>query len=411
MRTVLAAILDTPVARRELAAVFLAASSAWEIAVRENGWRPAYTPQPLTPQPPAQSSPVTPTVPASQPAQSIPVPTTSYLPTSTYTPTSAFTPRRDSTPPRRARSASPPARAAVPVRDVLGRAHGAGCAAEQEQRALATFCTHTRVPCASCAAPCVEGPAYVCGRCGRGLCEPCRRAAAGDYVRCAFTVYDHPWEALPEYHRGDLLRVPRAPLRAGEAGLRVLHLHYVLYKMGYLRLGSCALRVGVFCDDTRRTVARFQRDHLLVSDEAYSAAMTAPGSVCVPPVAHRAGPSATQWVGSDSSATRAPRAQNPRYACDESRACVNSPAPGACVYPVTDVPADIDADHDLDLGHDSGSDSDSEPDAVVGVFTVATRAAIVALVEAVELSYRRARCSGGGRTNTRHMPAATVTAA
>jgi hypothetical protein len=374
MRTVLAAILDTPVARRELAAVFLAASSAWEIAVRENGWRPAYTPQPLTPQPPAQSSPVTPTVPASQPAQSIPVPTTSYLPTSTYTPTSAFTPRRDSTPPRRARSASPPARAAVPVRDVLGRAHGAGCAAEQEQRALATFCTHTR-------------------------------------VRCAFTVYDHPWEALPEYHRGDLLRVPRAPLRAGEAGLRVLHLHYVLYKMGYLRLGSCALRVGVFCDDTRRTVARFQRDHLLVSDEAYSAAMTAPGSVCVPPVAHRAGPSATQWVGSDSSATRAPRAQNPRYACDESRACVNSPAPGACVYPVTDVPADIDADHDLDLGHDSGSDSDSEPDAVVGVFTVATRAAIVALVEAVELSYRRARCSGGGRTNTRHMPAATVTAA
>jgi peptidoglycan hydrolase-like protein with peptidoglycan-binding domain len=101
------------------------------------------------------------------------------------------------------------------------------------------------------------------------------------------TVYEHPWEAEEEYATmlsggaasseavPDDFKVPRAPLSLGDTGPRVMHLHYVLYKMGYLRLCNESLRVGEYCEETRNTVARFQRDHQLICDGTPSAASPA----------------------------------------------------------------------------------------------------------------------------------------
>jgi hypothetical protein len=125
----------------------------------------------------------------------------------------------------------------------------------------------------------IEGARFVCTSCATeqsiSLCAQCRHSIhLGD--DCHITVYDHPWEAEEEYrqmHAGglpagvhDFLKVPRAPLSLGDRGPRVMHLHYVLYKMGYLRLCNRSLIVGEFCEETRDTVARFQRDHQLLLD-------------------------------------------------------------------------------------------------------------------------------------------------
>jgi hypothetical protein len=286
MRTMLSTILEAPVARQELAALFLAASAAWEVAVREHGWRAAaggseagkgrrggvelgdargvagetgaeagdahrqpplefLSPSPLPhPSPPAPSSP-------------------------TAAQTHVFAhagPPYTSSPQRRPRheTSTPATSAAV----------AASAAAAAEQRALARFCTHHGHCCAACqSGAAIEGPRYACVTChapAPSLCAACWRAGRGcpapGVPHTRFTVLDHPWEADSTYAAAplDVLAVPRAPLRRGDVGPRVVHLHYVLYKMGYLRVSDTALVVGVFCERTRDAIERFQRDHDLV---------------------------------------------------------------------------------------------------------------------------------------------------
>lgn len=164
------------------------------------------------------------------------------------------------------------------VREYLWRSTEAGCDAIAEQRALACFCTHNGHACAACHLRPIEGPRYVCKSCSTfvdvNLCYACRRAGAHMRDDCRITVYDHPWESDEEYtaatsSRGslDLLKVPRAPLSLGDSGPRVVHLQYVLYKMGYLTLRNRALSVGIFCEETQRTIRRFQEDHQLLPEQ------------------------------------------------------------------------------------------------------------------------------------------------
>jgi hypothetical protein len=186
------------------------------------------------------------------------------------------------TPPGRSSCTTPISRPTSPdravVRDILRSHDCTGGDPGAEQRALACFCTHPGFTCSGCQSMRIEGPRFVCASyttdASTSLCAQCRHTVqiSDD---CYITVYDHPWEADEEYRQAneganpgaqDFLKVPRAPLSLGDRGPRVMHLHYVLYKMGYLRLSNRALTVGEFCEETRNTVARYQRDHQLVSD-------------------------------------------------------------------------------------------------------------------------------------------------
>lgn len=116
---------------------------------------------------------------------------------------------------------------------------------------------------------------------GFDLCERCRRGLADQCLDddFHFVMYDHPWEASEEYASirssgsdeddggggfdspGDTLRAPPPPLRQGDVGPRVLHLHYLLYKIGYLSVGGKMFKPGVFCSGTNDAITRFQSDH------------------------------------------------------------------------------------------------------------------------------------------------------
>jgi hypothetical protein len=361
MRTVLAAVLDTPVAKRELAALFLAASGAWEHAVRENGWRRGHglvveaatagssasaadavvgTTAPtgvvvLSSPPPAlalssSSAVALPATAISSTAMhhdregmnsstyraaSVPGSTALRIGTPTALPSPVHlcsvlpsprtlsgedaavadgrpsgshpTPSVRSSAPAPAAPGTTPCPTPIPrpaspdravVRDILRSHHCTGGDPGAEQRALACFCTHPGFTCSGCQSMRIEGPRFVCTSyttdASISLCAKCRHTVhISD--ECYITVYDHPWEADEEYMQAsvsatpgaqDFLKVPRAPLSLGDRGPRVMHLHYVLYKMGYLRLSNRALTVGEFCEETRNTVARYQRDHQLLSD-------------------------------------------------------------------------------------------------------------------------------------------------
>lgn len=327
MRTVLTAVLDTPVARRELAALFLAASASWEVAVREHGWRRAAAP----PQPPGAGT--------SGPAR------------------------------RRHRWPEP---------DPSSR--------DAEQRALAAFCTHAGHFCVACGGvrP-IEGVRFACAHCGsvpRSLCSVCRRSGArcgGDNLTdCRFLVYEHPWESDVEYAPGnphapvDVLKVPRAPLGVGDEGPRVMHLHYVLYKMGYLKVGDEALRVGVFCEETRLTIARFQRDHMLIAGaRAGDAAVTvrrpnSPISILVPRI--------------------------------EAGVVAQGSGIGD-----RDVQESLGLREEPVLQQPWGQFRDQP-----GVFTALTRLTILNIVNDVESRYSQLRCRDSETTRRTHLPAATA---
>lgn len=185
----------------------------------------------------------------------------------------------------------------------------------------ACFSTHTGVRCSHCHVEPIMGTRYrSCSHVSVdqnntnpssssivNLCERCRRllrerddshsyTCSTEQDCCAsartFVVFDHPWEATEEYaqlldpespmHRNtpsmaapniDLLKAPSPPLRLGDIGPRVLHLHYVLYKTGLLNMGNKNyargsmgdswewLKPGVFCAGTSEVVWKIQRDN------------------------------------------------------------------------------------------------------------------------------------------------------
>lgn len=178
----------------------------------------------------------------------------------------------------------------------------------------------SRAASAAAAAAAAAAAINLCERCRRALADA---DLFGD-DDASFVVYDHPWEASDEYTSmcsgaglesggggtgngssnnssgggsgvgggtsggsigggvstvsgagataaanpsssstsgSDTLRAPPPPLRQGDVGPRVLHLHYVLYKVGYLSLGRPCFRPGVFCAGTSEAVGKFQTDH------------------------------------------------------------------------------------------------------------------------------------------------------
>lgn len=78
-------------------------------------------------------------------------------------------------------------------------------------------------------------------------------------------MYDHPWEASDDYAEccADILRAPTPPLCMGDAGPRVMHLQYVLYKVGYLNVCCAPFRAGLFCSATRDAINVFENDFRL----------------------------------------------------------------------------------------------------------------------------------------------------
>lgn len=261
MQTVLQAVVDTA-ARGEAAAVFLALSGAWERALREFEAR-------------SESD----TADSGSPM--------------------SVSPCR--TPPRR-RSPSPRARSrgnlsamgqfhGCLTRALEGELEGETCEGvadamcrqvEQEdawdctrrvameRSAVERFCTHG-VECSQCHIREIRGTRYRCD--SLNLCEKCRREL--DDGECKkFTVYDHPWEATEDYEESssDALQTPRPPLGVGDVGGRVMHLQYVLYKVGYLNVCGGGFRCGVYCRRTEEGIRRFQENHC-VGDECgvYSA--------------------------------------------------------------------------------------------------------------------------------------------
>lgn len=122
----------------------------------------------------------------------------------------------------------------------------------------------------------IAGARFRCTSCEVSLCEPCRRAGKSCADRHTYTVFEHPWEASDEYQVADMncLRVPPAPLVLGDRGPRVMHLHFVLYTLGYILTRAPGFRVDAYTVATRDAVARFQDDastETLMERGAYSA--------------------------------------------------------------------------------------------------------------------------------------------
>lgn len=369
MQTFLTAVLDTTVARRELASVFLAVSCAWERAVRENGWRrrrtrvaqhrpnhayPERIPEKISSVRTAcqdeaesgctsvrkkaetdksfaiQDAPTAKSVPSHRDSIPDAAPKTMYagegksslfavmfhlVKTHTATQDSRqgdAIARAGTPPPMRfqphesteavsseAESMSRPesprsatSDGGVPsalrtgrakIREYMQYCTDSRSDMNAEQRALACFCTHYGYSCAGCDLKPIEGSRYECKTCSSymavSLCSSCRRSGVHLTDDCRLFVYDHPWEADQEYIAAandrssrDLLKVPRAPLSLGDTGPRVVHLHYVLYKMGYLDLRNKSLTIGVYCNETQRSIYRFQEDHQLVCESSPSSA-------------------------------------------------------------------------------------------------------------------------------------------
>lgn len=208
------------------------------------------------PSPPRSNSPTRSVTPP-------PPPSLSNLDTESITPTLNYIrPTGSTTPPSMNMRAhrgtrTPPSRPRSPSRSTSPR--------NAEHRiADACFCTHWGAYCSSCTISPIRGIRYECG--AESLCERCRR----EYSRStSLTVYEHPWEADASYESAHVedLRAPAAPLEVGDRGPRVVHLHYVLYTLGYLFLLAPGFEHDSFTDVTRRAIARFQSD-CMVNDEA-----------------------------------------------------------------------------------------------------------------------------------------------
>lgn len=146
------------------------------------------------------------------------------------------------------------------------------CRIDAESRALACFCTHAGIACSKCQVKSIQGPRYRCttSRSTMNLCERCRRSVGGDAADGRlFMVFDHPWEASEEYMEcctSDCLQVPAPPLMMGDVGPRVMHLHYVLYRVGYLSLSNPWFTPGMYCGSTREAIGKFQTDHRVVQN-------------------------------------------------------------------------------------------------------------------------------------------------
>lgn len=124
----------------------------------------------------------------------------------------------------------------------------------------AQFCVHNGVSCSGCHCTPITGARYRCTQCRTlNLCEACRRSGAYDSDGHSFVVFDHPWEASDEYAGvPDGYRAPPAPLGLGDVGPRVVHLHFVLYTLGYLFLLKPGFCVDRFTTATRDALASFQ---------------------------------------------------------------------------------------------------------------------------------------------------------
>lgn len=150
---------------------------------------------------------------------------------------------------------------AVMERMRVGEAESAAAAtAAAERRLLMGFRRH-EVRCAGCEEG-IVGTRYVVadrGGCNVvNLCETCRRT--GDREEWGrFVVYEHPWESSEDYADGGELRAPSPPLGMGDLGPRVMHMQYVLYEVGYLEVGG-ELRAGVFCRRTEEALGRLKRE-------------------------------------------------------------------------------------------------------------------------------------------------------
>lgn len=107
------------------------------------------------------------------------------------------------------------------------------------------------LPCSLCHKQPITGTRY--HALNLNLCEPCRRL---DIYDVGFLIYEHPWEAR-DTNGGEEepQSTPVPPLEMGDVGVSVMHLQYMLYRLGYL--GRGAFRVGVFCGGTREGVERF----------------------------------------------------------------------------------------------------------------------------------------------------------
>lgn len=151
-----------------------------------------------------------------------------------------------------------------------------------ERKAVACFCTHFGVSCARCNVAAIQGTRYRCTSCAEvNLCERCKRVGGICTERHFYTVYDHPWEASDEYKDMGYLdaspesfKAPPAPLQLGDKGPRVMHLHFVLYTLGYLFLLVPGFRVDVFGNATQDAVERFQLDHTTQRDRATARDLT-----------------------------------------------------------------------------------------------------------------------------------------
>lgn len=135
------------------------------------------------------------------------------------------------------------------------------CASAAERRLLMGFRKH-EVRCAGCEEG-IVGTRYVVMENGEGsvvnLCETCRRSSEDREEWGRFVVYEHPWESSEDYAEGGELLAPAPPLRLGDVGPRVMHLQYVLYQVGYLRVGE-GFRVGVLCRRTEEALERLKRE-------------------------------------------------------------------------------------------------------------------------------------------------------
>lgn len=140
-------------------------------------------------------------------------------------------------------------------------------------RVLSCFCTHTGVACSECHVNPIMGTRYTPyteasaskSNLTLNLCESCRRKMGNSNSSSAcnheYVVYDHPWESCEEYRLEDDLKTPKPPLKQGDKGPKVLHLHYILYKIGYLSLARPWFQPGVYCSNTSKVIGQLQVDH------------------------------------------------------------------------------------------------------------------------------------------------------
>lgn len=104
----------------------------------------------------------------------------------------------------------------------------------------------------------------------RARCYKCKRHIRGvRWVNCCDTRYSScslhvsgcgwypvswPWRTT----------VPKAPLKLGDKGRRVLHLQMILTKLGYLRLRDTKFGAGYYDEHTAKRVKQFRECHAIL---------------------------------------------------------------------------------------------------------------------------------------------------